>query len=155
MIPSDGEWSTLINEYGKECKAGSQLLTESEETSRGDDEPPSRQVSSPNVNILEQVDKQEPPETTTFITEHETLNIPILSKPILAGLGISWNPSGGEHWQSWQNACTFCGDMGEHVCEQKRGNNAPPSRQVQSPNAFSVLGQLGDTVLEHKLDHRD
>jgi hypothetical protein len=40
MIPSDGEWSTLVNEYGKKCKAGSQLLTESEETSRGDDNPP-------------------------------------------------------------------------------------------------------------------
>src|ERR1700685_3165837 len=80
MIPLDGEWSTLTNEYGREYTAGSQLLTESKETSRGDDDPPSRQVSSPNVNILEQIDKQEPLEITTFITEHEPLNIPKLSK---------------------------------------------------------------------------
>jgi len=41
------------------------------------------------------------------------------------------------------------------VCELTRGNNAPPSRQVQSPNPFAVLGQLGDTVLKHELDRRD
>src|SRR5882762_1075390 len=155
MIPLDGKWNVLANEHGRRCTAESQLLTESEETSRGDDEPPSRQVSPPNVNILEQIDKQEPMETTTFIAGHEPLNIPKLPKPLPAGLGISWSPSGGEHWKNWQDACTFCGDTGEHACEQKRGNNAPPSRQVQSPNAFSVLGQLGDTVLEHELDRRD
>jgi len=41
------------------------------------------------------------------------------------------------------------------MCELTRGNNTPPSRQVQSPNQFSILGQLGDTILEHELDRRN
>ena len=107
------------------------------------------------MNTLEWLDKQEPLEISAFIAEHEPLNIPKPFKPLPAGLGISWSPSGGEHWKTWQNTCTFCGETGEYVCEQKRVNNAPPSRQVQSSNAFSVLGQLGDTVLEHEPDCRD
>jgi hypothetical protein len=34
-------------------------------------------------------------------------------------------------------------------------DNEPPSRQVQTVNPFSILGQLGDTVLEHDLDRWD
>ena len=40
MIPLDGEWSILANEHRRGGTAGSQLLTESKETSRGDDKPP-------------------------------------------------------------------------------------------------------------------
>jgi hypothetical protein len=136
MIPLDGEWSTIVNEYGKGPMAGSQFLMESKKTSRGDGKPTSKQVSSPEMNISKQVDKQKPPETTTFITEHETLNIPKLSKPIPAGLGILWNPSGGEHWQSWQNACTCCGDIGEHACEQTGGIMHPLRGKFNLPMHF-------------------
>jgi hypothetical protein len=95
IIPLDSEWNRLINKHRKETRSESQLLMENKETSWGDSEPPSRQVLSPKANISEHVDKQEPPETTTFITEHETLKISKSSKPIPARLGISWNPLGG------------------------------------------------------------
>jgi hypothetical protein len=153
MIPSNGSWSTLVN---KSPRQGSDVLVKSENISRGDYEPPLRQVSHPDVITSELVDKQELLGPPTFITEHDTISSrPQSFKPIAAGLGIAWHPSGSENWKKWQNACTFCGDSGEHTCELTRGNNTPPSRQVQSPNPFSILGQLGDTILKHELDRRD
>jgi len=153
MIPSNGSWSTLLNESNK--KQGSDVSVESENTLRGDCEPPSRQVSHPDTKTSEPIDKQELSDPFT-ITEHGTISSRSQSsKPIVAGLGIAWQPSGSENWKTWQDACTFCGGSGEHTCELTRGNNTPPSRQVQSPNQFSILGQLGDTILEHELDRRN
>jgi len=156
-IPLNGEWQTLVNECGK-ATANDELSLSGEHRNilRGDDKPPSRQVSVPNIHPLGQVNKQEPQEPTASITEYEELREPQKPlTPIASGLGISWRPAGRENWKKWQDACTFCGDTGEHTCELTRGNNTPPSRQVQSPNPFTVLGQLGDTVLEHELDRRN
>ena len=156
MIPLNGSWSTLANESSKPPAQKSNSLTESGNISWGDDKPPLRQVSHADTTTSEPVDKQELSDPLMLTTGCDrTLGKPRPSGPIAAGLGIAWQPSGSENWQTWQDACTFCGGSGEHICELTRGNNAPPSRQVQSPNRFATLGQLRDTVLEHELDHRN
>ena len=73
-----------------------------------------------------------------LVTEHTDLQeSPLPFRQIVGGWGISWLTS-----------CSFCGHIGEHTCELKRGNNTPPSRQVQSPNSFATLQQppLLDTL---------
>jgi len=84
---------------------------------------------------------------TTLVNKHG-------NEPIASRLGLSWHPSNTEHWKCWHDACVGCGNIGEHRCELTRGNSTPPSRQVQSPNQFSVLEYLGDAILENELDQR-
>jgi hypothetical protein len=131
------------------------ISLKNEKTLQGDDKPPLGQVLYANITS-EPVDKQELLNPLMFTAECDgILNKPQSVKPIAAGLRITWQPSGVENWKIWQNTCTCCGDIREHMCEFTWENNTPPLRQVQSPNCFSILEQLSDTVLEAKLDHRD
>jgi hypothetical protein len=134
MIPLNGGWNTLTNEASK---------------------PPAKHIPHANTVPPKPADKYEPSDPLTYTTGYDrTLRKLQPVKPIAAGLGIAWQPSGSENWRAWRDGCTFCGNTGEHICELTKGNNATPLRQIQSPNRFAILGQLGDTILEHELDRR-
>jgi hypothetical protein len=81
MIPLNGSWSTLVNEASK---------------------PSTRHTLHADVTTPKPADKHELSDPPMFTTEcYRTLGKPRPVKPITAGLGITWQPSGSENWQTW------------------------------------------------------
>ena len=139
-IPHNGSWITLSNEAGE--------IESSAEHSGGAETPPSRQVQ-PNPPAQELVDQQNafilyvPPQNRAH------RNIARHRASIASGIGLSWRHELHEDADS--------NDEGREGTDMQLngGNDAPPTRQVQSHNRFSVLASLGDTVLEDDFAYRD